>query len=848
MFINKQLGIGIIFMLFCSGVLQAKPIDLEKAKKVALSHLQLEKRFKSSNAIHLQSVRAHTTQTLRSDSPDSPYYVFNIGDNQGFIIISGDDVALPVLAYSDKGRYDESHLPPNFAYWMNGLESEIIAAQNQSLQADEETQTQWNNYLNGTVLRSGTWPQFLVQTQWDQLEPYNLLCPEYGSGKTVTGCVATAMAQIMKFYNYPVRANPMAAYTTGYSSIDIPAIESPEDYDWNNMRFIYNGSSTPQENDAVAALMYHCGVASHMDYDVLPYGSATTSREALNAFRTIFDYDTNVQLLSREYYSDNDWKALLIKEIVEEQRPVLYAGMDNRDNGHAFVCDGYQSGNYFHFNWGWGGDYDGWFLLDVLNPGRGSATYGYGVFTEEQQAITHIQPNTGEPLNPELKLGANLISPATVVRNQTWTISIPIYNFNVYAFNGKIGAFLMNGADQIADTVGIKSFSINALTYKNAESISCQLRPSTKAGNYQLQICSKATDATEWKKVCSISYDGYTDEVNTTVLTNDPPTTRWNGTNSDWNHSANWSHGLPGVDSDVTIAVASAYPNLTETVYVNDIYFEAGTEIGRQDFLSYHRAHVKIDFGIGGLARNQWHLMSIPLQQVYTGDFCFGGHPYTFLRQNELTAVDGQLPAINWKDIRSHSKMLVPGEGFALWVNSGSEGTKGRSDLSSDELSGLGFVNGVMELPYFENTVQNASHRIQQYENEQSRFYAFDTKEEGFPIDHTATSVTRNINAYHLANKEVTVNVSFGEYDGKHIALVGNPFLTTIDLEKFYEDNAGVIRPVFLIWQYPDWIVNENFDIKYLKPMQAFYVEQEETAGDTATIIFRVANISAVGQ
>ena len=798
--INKHLGI-VIFMLLGVGFLQAKPVDPQKAEQVALSHLQSESRFKNKHAIRLQSARTRTAPGLRSASPNASYYVFNIDENQGFIIVSGDDVAFPVLAYSDKGTYEESNLPQNFSYWMSGLESEILAAQAQSLEADRETLLQWDNYLNGSILRSGVWPQFLIQTQWDQFDPYNLLCPAIASVPTVTGCVATAMAQIMKYHHYPERANSMGAYTTS-TSINIPAIESPEAYDWNNMRLLYDGTNTTEEQDAVAALMYHCGVSSFMNYDVAANGgSGTTLSNAGKAFRTTFDYGANIQMKAREYYNASEWKSFLIKEIVAEQRPVLYAGVDTKNAGHAFVCDGYQSeGDYFHFNWGWGGYYDGWFLLNALNPGTGGAGSGSGVFSNDQQMLTHIQPATSASASLfELGLFSDLnTSKTTVVRDDAWTLlSLQIANFGLFAFNGSIGAFLTDLEDQIVDTLGFANITVNSQTAVMS-SIPCVVRPSTKAGNYRLCIFSKISSATEWTKLSGI--DGSIDFRNMTVVSYDPATTKWIGTTSDWNYGGNWSHGVPGVDSDVTIAATDTYPVLTGMSYVNDIYFEPETEIGRQDLLYYHQAHVQINFGAGGLARNQWHPMSVPLQQVYTGDFCFGGYPYTFLRQNEWTVADCQLPTISWKDVRSHSKPIHPGEGFVLWINSGLENTKGRSDLSLDGLCGLGFVDGIIELPYFENADQNASHRIHQYKNGKSLFYSFDIHDENLLLDTTATSVTRNATAYRLANNEVTVNVTFGEYDGRNIALVGNPFLSTIDLEEFYEDNADVIRPVFLIW------------------------------------------------
>jgi len=786
MYIKKRIGIIIILMLFSAGFLQAKPVDVEKAKKVALNHLQKESRFvKTPNAIRLQSARA-TAQALRSDSPNVSYYVFNINDNQGFIIVSGDDIALPVLAYSDKGKYDESQLPPNFVYWMNGLEAEIIAAQNQSLQADAETRIQWDNYLSGNVLRSGIWPSFLVQTQWNQYEPYNLLCPKIGAVRTVTGCVATAMAQIMKFHNYPEQANSMEAYTTSGTSIYIPAIESPENYDWNNMSLIYNGLNASTENDAVAALMYHCGVASYMDYNIAANGgSGATINDAGRAFRDIFDYDANIQLKMRNNYTSGAWKSFLLNEIVDEQRPVFYAGQDMYNAGHAFVCDGYQpEGDYFHFNWGWGGYYDGWFLLNALNPGTGGAGAGSGVYSYNQQILTHIQPNTGESATLfELKLYQNLVSAkTTAVRNDTWTLSaVWVGNFGLFGFSGSIGAFLVDGNDQIVDMLGFINYPINSFTAVGLP-ITCVIHPSTKAGNYRLQIFSKASGASEWTRINGMDAS-IVDFVNITITSNDPLTARWtpkNTTTTDWNDGGNWSPKMPGIDSDVTIGAAATYPILTGTSYVNDIYFEAGAELGNQHLLSYNKAIVNYN-----LASKRWHLISTPIA-ASVEDFYRDKEPSTWM-QGFGTAYGSDE---QWNYITALDHSFAIGDGFAFYC------------------------------------------------------------EDNFPL---ATPFSLK---GQLAGITLTKTLNWGNDGNADFALVGNPFMATIDFDALSANNSSIINDSYLVYT-DDGYSGYNVSVgaygvdaphsttsdKFIAPLQGFIVE----GGATGSLAFH-ANMQATGK
>ena len=235
--------------------------------------------------------------------------------------------------------------------------------------------------ISATNVKAQVVVEPLLETKWSQHEPYNNLCPMDGSNRSVTGCVATAMAQIMKYWEYPAqRTVSIPAYTTQTRKISIPAITGTTTYNWNDMKNITSEYTTDPQCTAVATLMYHCGAAIKMDYK--SSSSGASGLDAIKAIATYFDYDMRIKLMDRRDYDDSAWHALLRTEL-DAGRPVYYSGQGS--GGHAFVCDGYRSDNYFHFNWGWGDIADGWFLTSALNPG----SYNY---TADQDIIINIMP------------------------------------------------------------------------------------------------------------------------------------------------------------------------------------------------------------------------------------------------------------------------------------------------------------------------------------------------------------------------------------------------------------------------------------------------------------------------
>lgn len=348
-----------------------------------------------------------------SQTEFTEFYVFNNQNGGGFVLVSADDIAHPILGYSDNGSFrTDVELPVNVRGWFKGISREISSAVALGVQQSKEVREEWNSLLDGTPYpkRSTRAVSALLSTTWDQGKPYNNLCPadsntdSYYGGRTVTGCVATAMAQVMKFWNYPTQGNGSHSYTHSTYGAQSANFGNTT-YDWANMPNNLTNYSSSTQKTAVATLMYHCGVSVDMDYDiaenggsgaytVVNYGNTPCAKNALVNY---FKYKSTIQGLFKQNYTDTNWKNLL-KADLDAGRPIMYSGASD-EGGHSFVCDGYNNNDQFHFNWGWSGSYDGFFSLNAMTPGSGGIGGGGYDFSEDQDAIIGIEP-AGITVNP----------------------------------------------------------------------------------------------------------------------------------------------------------------------------------------------------------------------------------------------------------------------------------------------------------------------------------------------------------------------------------------------------------------------------------------------------------------
>lgn len=365
------------FALFTSTIF-AGPIDVGLARGKAIKFLQKyhpDARLEEDTPAYAPVQKRLLKGGKMAESP--AYYVFNAEDDLGFVIISSDDRTDEVLGYSTNGRFDAAEMPDNLKAW---------------LQSYADQMAHLDTYTFATKHATSTRPAIspLVATKWNQDAPYNRSCPLHGSSRTFTGCTATALAQVMKYHEWPKEATTsIPAYTTATAQIYVPELP-PTTFRWDEMSDDYSHTDYAP---AVAELMLYCGQALQSDFTRYSTSAYLTDAPAL--LTQYFGYDENIEFLYQANYPINQWEEIIYHEL-ESGRPVLHAGT-SLGGGHAFVCDGYDGEGMFHFNWGWGGMYDGYYKLSLLTPG----TDGIGAGTEDgfsanQRIVVGVQPPTGK--------------------------------------------------------------------------------------------------------------------------------------------------------------------------------------------------------------------------------------------------------------------------------------------------------------------------------------------------------------------------------------------------------------------------------------------------------------------
>jgi len=546
--------------------LGAKQVSPETAKKVAETQVNSHGQLRSAQEFNLVFTKTtankagNASVNASSSAPaDVLYYVFNAGES-GFVVVAGDDVAKPVLGYSDAGAYDPDNLSPDFVYYLDDcLANEIKQAIAQGITQSDITKKQWEDYLSGNVavLRAETAVSPILTTLWDQTSPYSDLCPN----KVYTGCAATAMAQIMKHHNWPkTRTVTIPNYTTTTNAWSVGPF-SGVIYDWDNMADSYYTSSSDVSKTAVATLMRDCGASAFMDYT--SGGSGAYTNDIGTALLNYFNYDPSIRYEQRGYYSDPDWEALLKTEL-DAGRPIFYAG-SNPTSGHAFVCDGYDDNGMFHFNWGWSGIYNGYFVTSSLNPGTGGAGAGAGTYNQNQEILMNIIPNNGGEKNSNIKVNArtNISTPTTTLdRGQSFTVNAPVINMGIFTFTGSAGIAIVDESDNIISVIGQRSISglETGYYFMSPYNINCTIPVSTTPGSCRIRVVYKSADASRWS--IATGSPGYADYIDLTITTNTPRT----------NGIMVYTDANGGLKSSATAV------NRGESFTVNATFYNGGTE------------------------------------------------------------------------------------------------------------------------------------------------------------------------------------------------------------------------------------------------------------------------------
>ena len=352
----KKVTLTTIGLFLCLVFVNAGPVSKQQALVQAQSFMKSIGRNLSSNT----TIRRAPKKAAQNDN--SYYYVFNADNNNGFVIVSGDDRTEPILGYSDTGTFDLDNLPENAQAFLEEISNEIEYMDAKGLSSQRRV---------AEPAKRAIAP--LLTCIWGQGNPYNYSCPTDPSTNetSVAGCVATAMAQVL----YHHRANNVTtlqaeipAFTTSTRKISMPAIAAGTTIDWNNMIDNFASTYTSTQRKAVADLMLFCGQSVEMNYR--SDASGASSYDVPYALRTYFGYDAHTHYKRRAGYDVYEWNEMLYNEL-KENRPVYYAG-SSQGGGHAFVIDGVDEDGLYHVNWGWNGSSNGYFLISVLNPGDNS--------------------------------------------------------------------------------------------------------------------------------------------------------------------------------------------------------------------------------------------------------------------------------------------------------------------------------------------------------------------------------------------------------------------------------------------------------------------------------------------
>lgn len=486
---------------------------------------------------------AYTSQREADQRP--LYYVFNQGQDEGFVIVGGDESAEQILGYCEHGSFCESDLPDNFRWWLSQYDMQISAAIDQGASMEQRQQAGGRRAAaaNG---RRDIGP--LVKAKWNQSAPYYNLINEELEKVTngakynfVTGCVATAIAQVMKHYNYPTQGTGSHSYSINYGSFTFtPSANFATTYDWDNMRILdnkevdsYSGDYTEAQAAAVAKLMYHVGVSVDMSYNnAVSGGSGASSSKIPYALSTYFGYDKSISYEERKYYNDEDWESMVYNELANG-RPVLYGGQATK-GGHEFICDGYRaSDGLYSFNWGWGSYCDGYYAMTgdyALKP-NGSGTGGAGegsAYTGSQDIIINVMPNAGGKERPILAENyANSISlkvDGSTVTSYNYTKTTDKQNAtlttNVWNLSTSLTSFTM-GVRALDRNTGMVHYwtcqEINlARTYLGDIDLAIDLSGIEYNGTYELRPVCRRTDSNsnaDWVLVKALNTDVFPEVI-----------------------------------------------------------------------------------------------------------------------------------------------------------------------------------------------------------------------------------------------------------------------------------------------------------------------------------------------
>lgn len=431
------------------------------------------------------------------------FYVFN-NTSEGFVIVSAESDTRSILGYADKGDFNPNNIPSNVQFWLDMYSHEITSVlSEEDAEWSETTAGSGNNLRQELPTRAlkpaaGVYAAVspICKSTWNQDAPYNNLCPSISEEKTVTGCVATATAQVMYVHKFPAQGTGSHAYT--WKGKTLSANFGNTTYQWSLMKDSYAGNYTTAQADAIAKLMYHVGVGCEMDYGVASTGgSAASNYSACQALVNYFGYDAAIQVLPKSYMPENKILQTMNADL-SKGHAILMQGATKNNEGHSFVCDGMDVKGYLHLNWGWGGYCDGYFALSVMDPegqGIGGAA-SEEAFTEQVAAFCGIQPDKGGKYYPCLTIDSvQMVSSVRIAKTEAVQFVLQkVYNQGICNAEA-LYAVVYTDAGEIIGGIDVEDLTTLETGFYFSVPLAYSIGlGSLQEGNYTLQFCPMKDD------------------------------------------------------------------------------------------------------------------------------------------------------------------------------------------------------------------------------------------------------------------------------------------------------------------------------------------------------------------
>lgn len=480
---TKRIFIASMIALLCVMQSRAKEIKADEALARALSEMKYETQTRAAVGDY---------KLVRSEDH---LYVFSTG--KGFLLASADTRANAILGYTDNGTFDQVLLNPAFSEWLDQCKSALKWISEQP-ESDEPV------VQEKMTTRSESFPKVVMpllgSIAWDQSDPFNKYCPvvpkgNVGEGKLCyTGCVATALAQIMKYYEWPKRGTGTVSYTAENLGIKLSADLSQSNYKWDQMIPGYGGSYTDEQAKSVARLISDIGIACKMEYG--GDGSGAFDQDAMFAVANNFSYNKGLKLRERFYYSTEEWNDMMKSEL-SQSRPLYYGGVTPKNYaGHAFVIDGYDSKGLYHVNWGWGGSGNGYYDINYLNPNglKKDSSEGYSYY---QSFFADLVPDK----DGTSVATCEMVAWYYIFNGEKISFAFDLDNKGLKPYSGKAGvAAYQNGEviasalEDVEDIVGFKQHKFDiplselGIDVDKLGNDTCQVYPVYEVGGELVQL------------------------------------------------------------------------------------------------------------------------------------------------------------------------------------------------------------------------------------------------------------------------------------------------------------------------------------------------------------------------